>query len=235
MDIPEKLGFTTTHGESNSCSCEGCFEHIFCLGFNASLCCRIESLHVLAPSGPDDRAKHRLEPPYDTRPNALLGVARVDEGSRRTQDRTGRYALLLDDRFVVGVERCTAAGQAQRGIFSAVRRRMRTNQSLRCQVIFCVRRLRKQWSVVSCRCSVVMAISKTSFPRFAPSLFPETGVPASAKMPAPTGFFVADDLPFFSTNTENFFITDVSACRGACRFAPTASCGACRALLVMSP
>lgn len=37
-----------------------------------------------------------------------------------------------------------------------------------------------------------------------------TGVPPSAKTPGNTGLFVADDLTFFSTRTENFFVTNVS-------------------------
>lgn len=36
------------------------------------------------------------------------------------------------------------------------------------------------------------------------------GVAAQAKTPPATGEFVADDLPFFSTRKENFFIPDVS-------------------------
>eukprot|EP00752_Nemacystus_decipiens_P008785 g7839.t1 len=46
-----------------------------------------------------------------------------------------------------------------------------------------------------------------------------TGVGARSKTPPATGEFVADDLPIFSTMTENFFITDVSHQKGIqCRF-----------------
>lgn len=38
-----------------------------------------------------------------------------------------------------------------------------------------------------------------------------TGVPPSAKTPGSTGFFIADDLAFFSTRRQNFFITNVSS------------------------
>lgn len=44
-----------------------------------------------------------------------------------------------------------------------------------------------------------------SVPWFLDSL----GVLATAKTPPATGEFVADDLPMFSTKTENFFIPDV--------------------------
>ncbi|CAM9886213.1 unnamed protein product, partial [Hapterophycus canaliculatus] len=46
-----------------------------------------------------------------------------------------------------------------------------------------------------------------------------TGVPHNLKTPPATGEFVADDLPFFSTRTDNFFIPDVSHQKGIqCRF-----------------
>lgn len=41
-----------------------------------------------------------------------------------------------------------------------------------------------------------------------------SGVPAYAKTPGPTGMFIADDLPFFSTRQGNFFITNVSPGEG---------------------
>ncbi|CBJ29304.1 conserved unknown protein [Ectocarpus siliculosus] len=45
------------------------------------------------------------------------------------------------------------------------------------------------------------------------------GVKPSMKTPPDTGDFVADDLPFFSTSTNNFFIPDVSHQKGIqCRF-----------------
>lgn len=40
------------------------------------------------------------------------------------------------------------------------------------------------------------------------------GVPPSAKTPGNTGLFVADDLTFFSTRTENFFVTNVARQKG---------------------
>ncbi|CAN0540060.1 unnamed protein product [Ectocarpus sp. 12 AP-2014] len=45
------------------------------------------------------------------------------------------------------------------------------------------------------------------------------GVSPSTKTPPDTGDFVADDLPFFSTRTNNFFIPDVNHQKGIqCRF-----------------
>ncbi|CAN0114249.1 unnamed protein product [Pylaiella littoralis] len=45
------------------------------------------------------------------------------------------------------------------------------------------------------------------------------GIPRDAKTPPMTGMFVADDLPFFSTKKDNFFIPDVYHQKGIqCRF-----------------